>query len=112
MDALVVTLAAVAYGCFYAAAPGRQRPAPTPARAMLLRVTGGLVGVGSLGLAGVTVGWGVGGVLWASALLTAGTLLVVGWPLVDPAVRTRQAPGTGRRGPSAPPPGSGSEAGP
>jgi hypothetical protein len=107
VDALVVILAAASYACFYAADPGRQRPAPPRRRASLLRLAGGVVAAGSLILAGVTVGWGVGLVLWASAALTAGTLLVVGWPWVDPAGGDSGGPGASADRPTRP----GAEAG-
>lgn len=81
----MVASAALAYACLYAAAPGRQRPPVPPRRAALLRSIGAAVGVGSLVVAGLRIGWGVGTVLWAAAALTSATILVVAGPLVDPA---------------------------
>ncbi|HHP7238797.1 hypothetical protein [Longibacter sp.] len=82
MDAIAMILGAVAYGAFYAAAPGRQSRAVEPSGLYVW------IGIGmtlsALSLSIVSTGTAVGPVLVLTAMMVAGSALAIFGPFVLP----------------------------
>ncbi|MEM6784196.1 MAG: hypothetical protein AAF624_10745 [Bacteroidota bacterium] len=98
MTPLSLVLAALAYGAFYAAAPGRQSRALGPTRSLL--ALGTALTVGALVLSYLGTGTAAGPTLVATVMMATASLLAVTGPFLLPEA-AQEAP---RRG-APPPPG-------
>jgi hypothetical protein len=82
MAMLSLVLAALAYGCFYAASPGRQARGGAPGSPRVLRAAGAVGTLGALALAAQAYGHGIGPLLVLTVMMATASALALAGPLV------------------------------